>query len=97
MTDNEHLENRQFKFIYYNNKKPTFNVNKEILLSVSVTVLNNKFINCLVKMLSKSASLPAKVSSMILELAWLNLLEETDLWTGDLGLLQVLLFMSNSL
>lgn len=34
---------------------------------------------------------------MILELAWLNLLEETDLWTGDLGLLQVLLFMSNSL
>lgn len=97
MTDIEHLKNILFKFIYYNNRKPTLNVNEEILLSVSVIVLNNKFINCLIKILFKSALLPAKVSSMILELAWLNLLEKTDLWTGDLGLLQVLLFMSNSL
>lgn len=96
--DVEHLKNRHVS----SSHTIILNLNQhamytEILLSVCVIVLNKKLIKCLIKILSKSALLPIKVSLMILQLAWLNLLEGTDLWTRDLNLLQVLLFVSKSL
>lgn len=98
MTDIEHLKNRHVSnlhpIIVNLNQHPTYT---KIFYCVCGVVLNNKLINYLIKILSKSVLLPAKVSLMILELAWLHLLEGADLWTGDLGFLQVLLFMSKSL